>query len=192
MLGDPSYVGTSGDVAGHARAAHAAGMPLIVDGAWAAHFGFHPLLPAHALAQGADALVLSAHKTLPALNQAALLLARTSAGGGLLDADRLETGFEAGHTTSPSGTILASIDAARELLARHGQRLLQDLIELVAHARTELSAVPGLHLPAGRLGTAVVEPTKLVIQVAGAGASGLVLDRELGAAGVALEWRLDL
>lgn len=187
MLGDPSYVGTTGDVAGHARAAHAAGIPLIVDGAWAAHFGFHPLLPAHALALGADALVISAHKTLPALNQAALLLARTSASGGLLDADRLDMGFEAGHTTSPSGAILASIDAARELLARHGEHLLGNLIELVSRARTGLSAVPGLQLPAGRLGTAVVEPAKLVVQVAGAGLTGTVLDREMRTAGITLE-----
>src|SRR6202040_1188218 len=29
ILGDPSYVGTTGDLAGHARAAHEAGVPLI-------------------------------------------------------------------------------------------------------------------------------------------------------------------
>lgn len=52
FLGDPSYVGTTGDIAGHARVAHAHGIPLIVDAAWAAHFGFHPDLPPHELAQG--------------------------------------------------------------------------------------------------------------------------------------------
>ncbi len=187
MIGDPSYVGTTGDVAGHARVAHAAGVPLVVDGAWAAHFGFHPLLPAHALAQGADALVISAHKTLPAMNQAALLLARTRDSGGLLDADRLENGFDAGHTTSPSGAILASIDAARELLARDGERLLGHLIGLVASARERLAAVPGLQLPAGRLGNAWVEPAKLVVQVAGAGVQGLQIEPEMRSAGVVLE-----
>src|SRR6266571_7912406 len=49
FLGDPSYVGTTGDLAGHAAAAHEAGVPLIVDAAWAAHLGFHPDLPPHAL-----------------------------------------------------------------------------------------------------------------------------------------------
>ena len=52
-------------------------MPLLVDAAWGAHLGFHPDLPRHALALGADALVTSAHKTLPAYTQAALVLART-------------------------------------------------------------------------------------------------------------------
>src|SRR5260221_2095857 len=42
FLGEPSYVGTIGDLAGHAAAAHEAGVPLVVDAAWAAHLGFHP------------------------------------------------------------------------------------------------------------------------------------------------------
>jgi lysine decarboxylase len=45
FVGDPSYVGTVGDVAGLADAAHEHGVPLVVDAAWAAHFGFHPALP---------------------------------------------------------------------------------------------------------------------------------------------------
>ena len=77
FLGDPSYVGTIGDLAGQADAAHEAGVPLVVDAAWAAHFGFHPDLPPHALAAGADAMVTSAHKALPAYTQGALVLART-------------------------------------------------------------------------------------------------------------------
>jgi len=187
LLGDPSYVGTTGDIAGHAAVAHAAGIPLVVDGAWAAHYGFHPDLPAHALAQGADALVISAHKTLPAMNQAALLLARTTRAGGLLDPDRLETGFEAGHTTSPSGSVLASIDASRALLEREGARLLGDLIGRVSAARARLATIPGVEVPAGQLGPALIDPAKLVVQVNGTGASGLLLDRELRSAGVSLE-----
>ena len=116
ILGDPSYVGTTGDLAGHARAAHEAGVPLIVDSAWAAYLGFHPDLPPHAIAAGADGLVTSAHKTLPAYTQGALMLARTDR----LDVARLNRAFEATHTTSPAGSIVASIDATRALLARDG------------------------------------------------------------------------
>ena len=54
FLGDPTYVGTISDLAGHAAAAHDAGVPLVVDAAWAAHLGFHPELPPHAIAAGAD------------------------------------------------------------------------------------------------------------------------------------------
>ncbi|MET7419867.1 PLP-dependent transferase [Dactylosporangium sp. NPDC005555] len=70
FVGDPSYVGTVGDIAGLAAAAHGSGVPLVVDAAWAAHFGFHPALPRHPLQLGADVMVTSAHKTLPAWSQA--------------------------------------------------------------------------------------------------------------------------
>jgi lysine decarboxylase len=188
LVGDPSYVGTVGDVAGYAQVSHAAGVPLVVDAAWAAHFGFHPQLPPHALSQGADALVISAHKTLPSLGQAALLLARSTATGGLLEASRLERGFEAGHTTSPSGAILASIDAARAVLARDGEPLLAELIRMVARARQRLSAVPGVSVLTGAAaGEPSVDPAKLVVQVAGAGAFGGRLESELRAAGMPVE-----
>src|ERR1039457_7185582 len=78
-----------------------------------------PDLPPHALAAGADAMVTCAHRALPAYTQGALVLART----GRLDAARLDRAFEATHTTSPAGAIMASTDAARALLARDGTEL---------------------------------------------------------------------
>ena len=179
FLGDPSYVGTCGDVAAHAGIAHAGGIPLIVDAAWAAHFGFHPDLPPHALAQGADGLVTSAHKTLPAYSQAALVLARTAR----IDAARLDAGVEASATTSPAGSVLASIDASRALLARDGKELTGALIALVAAARDRLEEEPGLRVLRG----AHVDPAKLVVLLAGTGADGNAVERDLVAAGFALE-----
>ncbi len=159
FLGDPTYVGTISDLAGHAAAAHEAGVPLIVDAAWAAHLGFHPDLPPHAIAAGADAMVTSAHKALPAYTQGALVLARTER----LDAARLDRAFEATHTTSPTGSIMASIDAARALLAADGERLCGRLIRGVAAARKRLREVPGVDVLDGP----GVEPTKLVVLLAG-------------------------
>ena len=70
FLVEPSFVGVLSDVAAMADVAHGAGVPLAVDQAWGAHLGFHPDLPAHALAAGADAFVASAHKTLAAFRRA--------------------------------------------------------------------------------------------------------------------------
>jgi arginine decarboxylase len=179
ILGDPSYIGTTGDVAGHARVAHEAGVPLIVDAAWAAHFGFHPDLPPHALAAGADAMVTSAHKALPAYTQAALVLARTER----LDRARLERAFDATHTTSPAGSIMASTDATRVLLAKHGERLCARLIDAVAAARDRLRSIPGLDVLAGP----GVDPSKLVVLLAGTGAHGGLVEADLIAAGMAPE-----
>ncbi len=179
FLGDPSYVGTTGDLAGHAAAAHEAGVPLIVDAAWAAHLGFHPDLPPHALTLGADAMVTSAHKALPACSQAALVLARTKR----LDPARLDRAFEATHTTSPTGSIPASIDAARALLARDGKELCARLLACVAAARQRLREVPGLDVLDGP----GVEPAKLVVLLAGTGAHGHAIEADLIAAGMPVE-----
>jgi lysine decarboxylase len=172
-------VGTIGDLAGHAAAAHEAGVPLVVDAAWAAHLGFHPDLPLHAIAAGADAMVTSAHKALPAYSQGALVLART----GRLDRARLDRAFEATHTTSPAGSIMASIDAARALLARDGKDLCTRLVGAVAAARQRLRQVPGLAVLDGP----GVEPTKLVVLLAGTGAHGIAVEADLIAAGMPVE-----
>ncbi len=192
VLGDPSYVGTVGDVAGHSAVAHSAGVPLVVDAAWAAHFGFSTATPRHALADGADAIVTSAHKTLPSWSQAAFVLARTTRTGGLLDADRLDRGFEASNTTSPAGAVLASADAARALLVRYGEDLVGRLVRLVRDARDRLAAVPGLATlddrPADHpTGPLRVDPAKLVVLLAGTGAHGHAVEADLWAAGIGLE-----
>jgi len=179
FLGDPTYVGTISDLAGHAAVAHEAGVPLIVDAAWAAHLGFHPELPPHAIAAGADAMVTSAHKALPAYTQGALVLARTER----LAAARLDRAFEATHTTSPTGSIMASIDAARALLAADGEWLCGRLIRGVAAARKRLREVPGVDVLDGP----GVEPTKLVVLLAGTGAHGNRVEAAIIAAGMPVE-----
>ncbi|MGO9080563.1 MAG: aminotransferase class I/II-fold pyridoxal phosphate-dependent enzyme [Streptosporangiaceae bacterium] len=179
FLGDPSYVGTTGDLAGHAAVAHQAGVPLLVDAAWAAHLGFHPDLPQHAIAAGADAMVTSAHKALPACTQGALVLART----GRLEPARLDRAFEATHTTSPAGSIMASIDAARALLARDGKDLCARLLRVVAAAKDRLRQLPGIDVLDGP----GVEPTKLVVLLAETGAHGYAVEADLIAAGMPVE-----
>ena len=179
LVGDPSYVGTVGDVAGLAEAAHAHGVPLVVDAAWAAHFGFHPDLPPHALQAGADAMVVSAHKTLPAWSQAALVLARTAR----IDAARLDAGVEATATTSPAGAILASTDAARALLERDGEALLGAAISATRAARERLADVAGLVVLDGP----GVDPLKLTVVLNGTGVDGLAVEQDLLAAGIPVE-----
>jgi len=179
LLGDPSYVGTVGDVGGLAEVAHEHGLPLVVDAAWAAHFGFHPALPPHPLQLGADVMVTSAHKTLPAWSQAALVLARTER----VDVARLDTGVEATATTSPAGAILASTDAARALLERDGESLLGEAIAATREARERLQAVEGLVMLDGP----GMDPLKLTLVLSGTGADGNLVERDLLAAGLPVE-----
>ena len=177
LLVEPSFVGVLSDlsaIAGHCRAA---GVPLVVDQAWGAHLGFHPELPPHALAQGAAALVASAHKTLPAFTQGAYLLAREDG----LDPGRLDEAFELLHTTSPSAAIMASLDRARQLVAVRGEELLGETLRLAALVRERLTAVEGLAVVGSD------DPTKLALALPGTGADGLEVEADLFAEGIRLE-----
>jgi len=176
FLVEPGYIGTMSNVAEHAAVAHQHDIPLLVDQAWGAYLGFHPDLPPHALQAGADALVTSTHKSLPAYTQSALVMARTDR----LDRARLERAFETTNTTSPSGAIAASADAVRALLERDGERLLGNLLGVVDAAREQLRQIPGVTvLDSASMGQTTVDPVKLVIGVSGAGVNAMALEDDL-------------
>ncbi|WP_322097712.1 aminotransferase class I/II-fold pyridoxal phosphate-dependent enzyme [Nakamurella alba] len=184
LLTEPAYLGALSDVPAAAELAHAAGIPLVVDQAWGAHLGVAPGYPAHALAAGADIMVTSAHKTLPAYSQAALVLARS----GRIDPDRFERAFEAGHTTSPAGAVLAGIDGARSVLETVGASLLTDLAATVAAARDRLRAIDGVRVPGPEdFPAGQFDPAKLVVQLAGCGADGIAVEQDLLAQGMPVE-----
>lgn len=180
---EPSYVGTLSDLSQIVRLAHAHDVPVIVDQAWAGHFGFHPGYPPHALQVGADAMIISAHKTLPAFSQASLILAGTDR----LDRGRLDRAFDTLASTSPAGSILAGIDASRALLGdRTGHELLARLLTLVAGARTQLRCA-GLAAPdAADFATDRFDPAKLVVGLTAT--DGLAVEQALIAANVPVEY----
>lgn len=189
ILVEPSYVGGVSDVAAHAELAHAHGIPLAVDAAWGAHLGFHPDLPPHAIAAGADILVTSIHKQLTGFSQSSMVLARA----GRIDLERLDAAFEGLHTTSPSGAILASIDLARELLAERGEQLLGQAIQLAEQARERFERVPGLGVVGADIAARspallTQDPTKLVLSLPGTGADGQQVADLLEQRGLHLEF----
>lgn len=173
-LVEPSYTGMLSDVAAIAALTREAGVPLLVDQAWGAHFGFSPAVPPNALQLGADAMVTSAHKTLAAFTQGALLLAR----GELLDVARLDAAFEALHTTSPSAAILASLDRARAFAVEEGPQRGARTASLVAAARNELADVA----------VRTDDPLKLVLDLARVGADGFAVERELRGEPIVVEF----
>jgi lysine decarboxylase len=183
FLVEPNFVGVLSDVATIAGAAHAAGVPLAVDQAWGAHLGFHPALPPHTLALGADGMVTSAHKTLTGFTQSAFLFARRER----LDLARLDESFELLHTTSPAAAILGSLDRTRALMALRGRELLGRTVELVATAKAELADVDGLGILGPGGGVPAYDPTKLVLALPGTGADGMAVEQDLWAAGVRVE-----
>ena len=78
------------DIEKIAEIVHIYGVPLIVDEAHGAHFSFSEYFPTSALNLGADVVIHSLHKTLPAMTQTALLHKK----GNRVSADRLEEFLE--------------------------------------------------------------------------------------------------
>ena len=113
VITSPTYEGVISDVAAIARAAHGRGVPLHVDSAHGAHLGFSPMFPRGAVAEGADVVVMSLHKTLPALTQCSLL----HVSGGLADSDGIARMLSILQTSSPSYVLMSSIDRCLRLLA---------------------------------------------------------------------------
>ncbi|MFD9218941.1 aminotransferase class I/II-fold pyridoxal phosphate-dependent enzyme [Streptomyces sp. NPDC060064] len=111
----PSYFGAVADVRALAEVAHGAGIPLIVDEAWGAHFGFHPRLPGNALAQGADLVTSSTHKLAGSLTQSAMLHLGHGPFADVLE-PLIDRAFRLVQSTSSSALLLASLDLARMTL----------------------------------------------------------------------------
>ena len=169
----PSYVGTISDVAALSRVARARKEPLIIDQAWGAHLDFLPGLGA--MAQGADFSVTSVHKALLGYSQTAVVSMRD----GLLPRSVLDRWVDLTTTTSPSGTLLASIDGTRAAMQRDGRARLGRVIEAVADARRRLAQVKGLVVLDDASAGCSVDPTKLTIILPGTGADGVALGEAL-------------
>ncbi|MRN27212.1 aminotransferase class I/II-fold pyridoxal phosphate-dependent enzyme, partial [Romboutsia ilealis] len=71
VITSPTYDGVISDIKSIAAVVHRKGIPLIVDEAHGAHLGFHPYFAKNSVSLGADVVIHSLHKTLPALTQTA-------------------------------------------------------------------------------------------------------------------------
>ncbi len=91
------------------------GLPLIVDEAHGAHFGFHPYFPENANQKGADMVIHSVHKTLPAFTQTALL----HMNGNLVNREKVRRYLHMLQSSSPSYILMAGIDQCMEMLDHH-------------------------------------------------------------------------
>jgi arginine/lysine/ornithine decarboxylase len=126
-LTSPSYFGAVSDIAAIADVVHAHGIPLIVDEAWGAHFGFHPDLPVNATRCGADLVISSTHKGAGSLTQSAMLFLGHGPAAARIESvvDRVHRSFQ---STSSSALLMASLDEARRRLAVDGSATITETL----------------------------------------------------------------
>ncbi|MCL1835062.1 MAG: aminotransferase class I/II-fold pyridoxal phosphate-dependent enzyme [Oscillospiraceae bacterium] len=126
VVTSPTYEGAVSDLPAIAAAAHERGVPLLVDSAHGAHLGFSGGFPENAVKSGADAVVMSLHKTLPALTQCSLLHVRREHAPGIA---RMLSILQ---TSSPSYALMSSIDICLRLLDYASENLFTRYEELLS------------------------------------------------------------
>ena len=159
LLTSPTYDGVVSDIKTIAEVVHRYKIPLIVDEAHGAHFGFHEYFPQNANVRGADIVIHSLHKTLPSLTQTALL----HMNGKLVDRDSVRRYLHMLQSSSPSYILMASIDECIRLVNEERERVFKPYVEMLRQLRKEIRKLKNLQL----LETMQYDASKIVISARG-------------------------
>lgn len=142
VITSPTYDGVVSDVGRIAEITHRYDIPLIVDEAHGAHFGFHPYFPRNGNELGADVVIHSLHKTLPALTQTGLL----HINGERADRDQIRACLHMLQSSSPSYILMAGIDECVRTLAENGRELFNRYTQNLEHVRQRMKLLKNLSI----------------------------------------------
>lgn len=142
ILTSPTYDGLVSDIRSIAGIVHSKGIPLIVDEAHGAHFGLSDFFPENAAVLGADAVVVSIHKTLPAFTQTALLHLCS----GRISSRRVEEYLDIFETSSPSYVLMAGIERCIRMLGHERESLFAGLREKLDRFYDAVKQLKFLHV----------------------------------------------
>uniref|UniRef100_UPI004048DCCF aminotransferase class I/II-fold pyridoxal phosphate-dependent enzyme n=1 Tax=Lysinibacillus sp. FSL H8-0500 TaxID=2921393 RepID=UPI004048DCCF len=158
VLTYPTYYGmTSSDIQQQIAYCQEKGIPVLVDEAHGAHFHACTLFQPSALSFGADIVVQSAHKTLPAMTMASFLHVNSQ----LIDADRIHYYLRMLQSSSPSYLLLASLDDARHYVQTYMESDGAYIIEKKNQWVEALRSIGSLEV------IEVDDPLKLLLRVNG-------------------------
>lgn len=176
VLTYPTYYGTTGtDLEEMIRLCHTYEVPVLVDEAHGAHFVVGEPFPRSALDMGADVVVHSAHKTLPAMTMASFLHVRSK----LVSYERVAHYLHMLQSSSPSYILMATLDDARAFAESYNKEDKMLFMERRLAFIERLAMIPRLQT------IEVDDPLKLLIRVEGY--SGFELQKELEVEGVYAE-----
>lgn len=148
FITSPNYFGLTAETEAIAALCRKKSIALLVDEAHGAHFAFHPALPKTAMECGAALCAQSAHKTLPAFTQSALLHV-----GDEKMAAPAAAAIRLFQTSSPSYILMAGLDFAREFMENEGEQRLRAVLYAISRHMAGL----GLLSHPGK------DPTRLVL-----------------------------
>ncbi len=126
VLTSPTYEGVLSNISEIAKVVHKYNALLFVDEAHGAHLYFNQSFCGGAINNGADLVVQSLHKTLPALTQCALLHICTDR----IDFTKISNSLSIFETSSPSYILLSSIEEGLHFVSKNKTRFDQLLKNL--------------------------------------------------------------
>lgn len=173
ILVSPTYDGVVSDIESIAKAVHEAGALLIVDEAHGAHFGLYPYFPESAVKEGADVVIHSLHKTLPALTQTALLHIK----GERAPREKIFRYLDMLQSSSPSYILMAGIDVCIRMLETEKDRetLFAPYTAELEKTREKLKKLRHIRLES----TERFDRSKLILSARGTNMSGRGLYKKL-------------
>lgn len=173
FLTNPTYYGMGIDLAKMAATVHRHDIPLLIDEAHGAHFGFHPAFPRSAMQSGADAAVQSTHKMASAMTMSSMLHLQ----GGRIDRERLYRHLAMLQSSSPSYILMASLDLARRHLALEACEEWERLLPLLDKLRERTGKLEWLEWPqlSANCVYATFDPLKLFLHLRTGQTSGFAL-----------------
>ena len=124
LLTYPTYYGCTYDLKAICDYAHDRNMIVIVDEAHGAHLGLSYKLPKTSLEQGADIVIQSTHKTLPSFTQSSML----HINGNRVDNNKLEMNLRIMQSSSPSYSLMSSLELAVDIYINNGKELMKELL----------------------------------------------------------------
>lgn len=177
VITNPSYYGVCSDVESIANIVHKHNKILIVDEAHGSHLIFSNKLPKSAIEAGADIVLQSTHKTLPAFTQSSMVHVCSNR----VDLERLETMLSIHMTTSPSYILMSSLDFARAYMDQEGKQKLNILTENVKKVTSFMENIDGVKIFNGRDKKVCFDfdITKILINLTGININGSRLEEIL-------------
>lgn len=146
ILTNPNYYGMSIDLTKIIQLAHSYRIPVLVDEAHGAHFVLGEPFPKSAVECGADIVVQSAHKTLPAMTMGSFLHFNSE----LINERTLRYFLQVFQTSSPSYPIMASLDLARAYVAQQTRETIDEMVEQIQLFKQELRTIEAIHVVESR------------------------------------------
>ncbi|ULG71883.1 hypothetical protein [Macrococcus brunensis] len=151
VLTYPNYYGETFDIKGAIDFFHGQGIEVLVDEAHGAHFDISPQFPTSSLNDGADYIVQSYHKTLPALTMGSVIHMNKNS----LLLKEVYDYLAILQTSSPSYLILSSLEQAHEFYSHYNDEVFHEKRQALLHALRHFEVIE------------VQDPLKVVLKKSG-------------------------